>query len=108
MTIEAVGTWLIAGGVILALVLGLPLVIGIARLDASNKRLLEYAAQLASRSGRFPAKEAAATVWTASGGRRGAPVVLRPARLAEWGSTIPSADLTDNRPRQLTISPSES
>lgn len=52
MTIEALGTVLIVVGVMFALVLGLPLMVGVIRLDASHKRLLEYATQLRSRSSR--------------------------------------------------------
>lgn len=52
MTIEALGTVLILVGGIFALVLGLPLIVGVIRLDASHKRLLEYATQLRSRSSR--------------------------------------------------------
>ena len=52
MTIETLGTVLIAVGVVFALVLGLPLIVGVIRLDASHKRLLEYATQLRSRSSR--------------------------------------------------------
>jgi hypothetical protein len=52
MTIEALGTVLILVGGLFALVLGLPLIVGVIRLDASHKRLLEYATQLRSRSSR--------------------------------------------------------
>jgi hypothetical protein len=52
MTIEALGTVLIVVGVVIALVLGLPLIVGVVRLDASHKRLLEYATQLRGRSSR--------------------------------------------------------
>lgn len=52
MTIESLGTVLILVGGIFALVLGLPLIVGVIRLDASHKRLLEYATQLRSRSSR--------------------------------------------------------
>ena len=50
MTVESLGTVLVVTGVVLAL-LGLPLIIGAVRLGASHKRLLEYAAQLRTRSG---------------------------------------------------------
>ena len=50
MTIESLGTVLILVGGIFALALGLPLIVGVIRLDASHKRLLEYATQLRSRS----------------------------------------------------------
>ncbi len=50
MTIATLGTLLIVVGIILA-TLGLPLIVGVIRLDASHKRLLEYATQLRSRSG---------------------------------------------------------
>ena len=66
MTVESLGTVLIVVGVVLAL-LGLPLIIGAVRLGASHKRLLEYAAQLRTRSG-------TATVVQATLGGRGAVV----------------------------------
>lgn len=50
MTTESLGTALIGLGVVLAL-LEIPLIIGAARVGASHKRLLEYAAQLRTRSG---------------------------------------------------------
>jgi len=50
MTVESLGTVLIFVGIVLAL-LGLPLFIGAARLGASHKRLLEYAAYLRTRNG---------------------------------------------------------
>ena len=49
MTVESLGTGLIVVGFVFAL-LGLPLIIGARRLGASHKRLLEYAAQLRTRS----------------------------------------------------------
>jgi len=111
MTIEALGTGLIAAGIVLALLLGLPLVIGIARLDASNKRLLEYAAQLASRSSRSAARRGSGTAWTGNGpdsdSNTGAPIALRRATLVALGNAITLADPPDSAPRRLTVSPSE-
>jgi hypothetical protein len=110
MTIEALGTGLIAAGVVLALLLGLPLVIGIARLDASNKRLLEYAAQLASRSSRAASMSGPATARTGreAEGHVRAPIPVRRGTLVALGNAIPLPDPRENTPRQLTLSSPES
>jgi hypothetical protein len=50
MTDEALGVVLIAIAVSLAFVVGLPLLIGVLRLDGCRRRLLGYAAQLRGRT----------------------------------------------------------
>jgi len=87
MTIEALGTALIVAGVVLGLVLGLPLVVGIIRLDASNRRLVEYAAQLAGRGSRSGAGRGPTTLWD--------------------GVAIPFTEAPEDLPRRLTVSSSE-
>jgi hypothetical protein len=83
MTDEALGTVLIAIAVTLAFVVGLPLLIGVLRLDGSRKRLLGYAAQLRGRTSWSAASGWPETVRTvrAAGGQAETRIASRRATL---------------------------
>jgi hypothetical protein len=104
MTVETLGAVLIVVAILLALVLGLPLLIGVIRLDGSRKRLLGCAAQLRSRRSRSTAGGWPQTVRPAgaTGGQPGTHIVPRRATLVLWGSTSPLTGGSASASRRLT------
>ncbi len=97
MTTESLGTVLIVFGVVLAL-LELPLIIGAARIGASHKRLLDYAAQLRARSG------TAVVVKETFSGRR---ETFDPGLVAQPNSIDVARSNPNNSDRKPTILPAE-